>query len=51
MVSTTGTGNEIRKSSKSCEQRFLSDMAFGVSDANDLVNAKSHARGKPLLAG
>ena len=43
-----------------CEQKFLSCMAFSVyevirvaclSRTNDFVNAKSHAREKPLLAG
>ena len=35
-----------------CKQRFLSCMAFTrqTSHANDFVNAKSHAREKPLLA-
>ena len=35
-----------------CKQRFLICMAFTrqTSHANDFVNAKSHAREKPLLA-
>ena len=34
-----------------CEQRLLSGKAFPVSDTNDFVNAKSHAREKSLLEG
>ena len=52
LVPTTGTGNEIRKSGIYRASRgFCLVWSFGVGDANDLVNAKSHARGKPLLAG